>query len=537
MSGRFAYFDPFKLDTLELCLWNDGEECRDPRLNPLALRILVHLLRKDGEVVRATDLEDLLDQAFTDVGRSASLARYIWRIRNCADKDKKMARYIRTVPKKRDAAGIGGYRFVGHVEFSDEIPAIIARSPSAVTSDGKEAEFILSMDGIIANTVGELIYERASDSLIAACGVSYERALEDFAFALVYGSRLMARWEAKIEPRQLKEIEPGHRLVLALPTGVYEREVFDEDLKADSFFKDENCVNQVRSYIHSMGECLSDPFFVRLCRDWLVREAAQYLGTHPSLFTSTADRTEFQFGWKYYRHGLLQEVPSILGATAFRTLLNFVPEYPTTDTGISRGDRYAEGVRVQFVSANVLTHLATMHQFEKNSARHVMRRLPYAIRCEVTKQASKTQLQTHVHKVVVRHALLHALRGISRVDRKDLLVTVLSNLRGTYPFSVIREMLGELNLLQIVPDVSHEQRAARLVEEIRKAAGGAIDPTDRYSFARSSVLKEIGSIDLNEYRALLSEIFPPLSILGKKRRLSGKTGRQNLRSLPFAGAA
>jgi hypothetical protein len=67
---------------------------------------------------------------------------------------------------------------------------------------------VLSIDSIILNAVGELIFGFVREEEIAECGSSYERSLEDFAFALVYGSELRAKWERR-DPRLAPNEKPA----------------------------------------------------------------------------------------------------------------------------------------------------------------------------------------------------------------------------------------------------------------------------------------------------------------------------------------
>lgn len=119
MAGRYAYFGPFTVDTAEPRIWRNGEECDHEKLTPLAIRILIRLFRAAGTVVRARDLKDLLSHTEDEAERRASLARYIYSVKTRAGEE--MPFYIENVPKKRDSAGIGGYRFLGHVEFDDQL--------------------------------------------------------------------------------------------------------------------------------------------------------------------------------------------------------------------------------------------------------------------------------------------------------------------------------------------------------------------------------------------------------------------------------
>ena len=378
-----------------------------------------------------------------------------------------------------------------------------------------EPKFILSIDGIIPNTVGELIFEKADEETIAECRLSYQRSLEDFAFALVYGSQLQARWpwQADEQPGKKQQLEPAQRLISTLPRDLYEREIFDADLKTEPFLETEENHDRIRAYVSTMGHCMQDAYFAGLCKDLIVREAATYFGIHDSLFHPAKDPSGYQFGKDYYRHRLLKEIPALMGMSGLNTLISFVPKYPHKKWAERVYDRYDDGARMEFVNEIVLTHLATMYQFEKNASRHGLWRMPYAIRAEVTKRASKTPAQRQLRNIVVRHALLFALRNVSSVDPKELIISVLTSLRDVHPFNVVREMLEEVSLLQLEPDASKEARARKLIREIRDAANPLSDQArDTYSLARSSVLKELSSVDLDEYKRRLLEFFPQLGM-------------------------
>jgi len=253
---------------------------------------------------------------------------------------------------------------------------------------------------------------------------------------------------------------------------------------------------------------MQSPFFVRLCKDWIAREAKTFLGVHPSLFNPVKDPTEFQFGKKYYRHELLKEVPTLLGDAAISTLVGFVPEFPELH---KKTDPYRTEARVEFVVENVFTHLTTMYQYEKNSEIHRYWRVPYALRAEVTKQ-SQTQMQRRLRDVIVRHALLFAMQQTLGPDRRQTIIGTLISMRGHFPFNVIREMLEELSLITLESSNSSEDRARKLIQEIFNAGDPrSSGPLDRYSLARSSVLKELSDADPDEYEARLYALFPELA--------------------------
>ena len=374
----------------------------------------------------------------------------------------------------------------------------------------QDHECVLSMDGIILNSVGEVIYERVPESTLVECRRSYRRALEDFSFAVVYGSQLNARWpyplEPLLEPKNEKK-EPAELIISSLPMSIYGQETFDKNLSDEMLFENRGHKNQIREYIRHMGKCVEEePYFVRLCRDFIAREAEIYMGTHPNLFKEVRDPSDRHFGKEYCRHDLSKDVRSLLGRVAMSQLVEFVPRFPAK----SKGEQYTEQARVQFVGEVVLTHIKTMYQQEKHCEKQRHWRMPYALRAEVTKRAQKTQTQRNLRYLIVRHALLFALRNTPRDDRR-LLITTLVTMRGHHPFKLIREMLEEMSLIQLQPDVTSEARAMKLIQEICNTAGPQrTEPTDSYLFARNSVLKEISNVNQTEYETLLSGLFPEL---------------------------
>ncbi len=120
-------------------------------------------------------------------------------------------------------------------------PPPVAASPVGGVLRGADLrpdpKFVLSVDGIILNSIGELIYERIGEETLRECRTSYRRALEDFSFALVYGSQLRAKWsrssEQPSETSGKKQKEPAEFIISSLPDDIYDREVCDRDVMAD----------------------------------------------------------------------------------------------------------------------------------------------------------------------------------------------------------------------------------------------------------------------------------------------------------------
>src|SRR5207245_501902 len=159
-----------------------------------------------------------------------------------------------------------------------------------------------------------------------------------------------------------------------------------------------------------MGQCIEMPLFATFCKDLLLREAEKFLGTDPSLFREEGGPSGYTFGKSYYQHDVLKEIPKLLGKPALAKLVGMLPRSPDEGLSKKKAEKYAAAALVQFVIQIVLTHITTMYEYEKNSAQSRRWRMPYALRSEVTRQFGKTHMQRELRHIVVRHALLFALR-------------------------------------------------------------------------------------------------------------------------------
>jgi DNA-binding winged helix-turn-helix (wHTH) protein len=431
--------------------------------------------------------------------------------------------YIQNVPQ-------WGYRFEEYKDpgnaSSGESPPM-GRAESPIVFDGKG--LILSVDGIILNFVGELLFDRVEAPIIRECSGSYERSLGDFAFAVVYGSQLLSKWHPASPSQSDSKAnkEPGALVISFLPTGLYNFEPLDEDLRNGALLRNDDDRNQVREYIGCMRQCLQEPLVVGLCRDLLVREAEKFLGVDGSLFQKIKHYSDCHFGKEYYRHDLVEEIPALLGPHGLATLVDFLPKSPQKDSGGKNKDEYEQSALIQFVSEVVLTHFTTMYEFEKSSQRQGTWRVPYALRAEITRQLSRTQQQRRLRRIVVRHALRYALREASGDDRKADIISMFVDMRGIEPFMEIREMLGELVVLKA--DESKEVRAMKLNRDIRNAGYlHQIGRSDFFSTSRNSILRELAKENQNddEYRSLLCTRFPALDLRPSKGREIAKSFRR-----------
>jgi transcriptional regulator with XRE-family HTH domain len=389
--------------------------------------------------------------------------------------------------------------------------AIDPASISDIRNTQSQTGFILSVDGIILNHVGELVFEAVSDETIRQCRGSYQRSLEDFAFALVYGSQIRSKWNPASPKagRETRKPESAVSLISLLPPQLYDCEDLDEDVRRGALLNNDRDREQVRAYLACVGECMQEPRFVRFCKDLLVREADMFLGADASLFREGGDPDDYKYEKEYYRHEILRDVPAILGSPAVTTLMAFLPKFPN-NTGKRKSDMYAKSALSQFVSQVMLTHLTTMYEFEKNSERHHRWRLPYALRAEVTRQLSRTRKQRRLRDILVRHALIGALRETSGLDKKITIIDILASSRNDSPFNEIRGMLEELHLIGLQADEEAEKRASKFIQDISKAGHAADEQPERIALAHSSVLRDLAKNDPDEYEKRLYRIFPEL---------------------------
>jgi hypothetical protein len=181
-----------------------------------------------------------------------------------------------------------------------------------------------------------------------------------------------------------------------------------------------------------------------------------------------------------------------------------------------------------------------MYQFEKHVASTNIWRVPYGLRAELTKEATKGHPQRQLKQILLSHALNYALHEVSlSSDRMDV-IRVLSEMRDQYPFNEIRAWLEKLSFTlwrDSGDDDDDDAHAARIIEEIRRARRGDDLVTDAFLAAHSSVLRELAHPDLDRYRERLYKIFPELNPLRFDRSDSGLGGYDLIRGFALPSFA
>jgi DNA-binding winged helix-turn-helix (wHTH) protein len=123
-------FEPFQLDTVNHCLWREGE--RMP-LTPKAFDVLRHLV---GHADRLVTQDELLDAIWPETYvNPEGIRKYVLEIRKVLGDQRNPPSFIETLPKR-------GYRFIAKV--TDE------RAPASPSTTGDAAGNMVGRDGALA---------------------------------------------------------------------------------------------------------------------------------------------------------------------------------------------------------------------------------------------------------------------------------------------------------------------------------------------------------------------------------------------------
>ena len=360
--------------------------------------------------------------------------------------------------------------------------------------------FALLTDGMIVSHVGELIQNDDDTREIRQhCRQSYQRCLEDFAFALVYGSKIVTSKDFR--PSVTKPTQPGQELATRLGE-ICEIHVLEDDLKDGVLFANVPSRELIKKNLLFFADCLRQPKNVRYFRDWLVREAKIHLGTDSSLFREGTEPEKYQFDVvrPYYRNRLLQDV---LDVKTVDTLVSFLPKCP-----VPKGDPYATSALKEFATQNALTLMTIDQEYDESAVRNGKWRMPHVTR-SLVKQGSIDQ-QEYLRDLVTLNALVAAFRHTKR-EKPDMLLTILIDLRDQDPFKQVRQILERENLLFLEPNQQKEEKAQKLIALINSHAKSTDQDLDRFMIERRAALRRLSPLLTREYEGELYRIFPDLS--------------------------
>jgi DNA-binding winged helix-turn-helix (wHTH) protein/tetratricopeptide (TPR) repeat protein len=124
-------FPPFRMDTVNQCIWRRNESGNDDRilLRPTAFAILRYLVDHAGRLVTP---EEILDAVWHDTYVQPDvLKRHVFDIRNQLGDDPKVPRYIGTLPRR-------GYQFIADVRDAASTEPAAADTPAQTKLVGQD---------------------------------------------------------------------------------------------------------------------------------------------------------------------------------------------------------------------------------------------------------------------------------------------------------------------------------------------------------------------------------------------------------------
>ncbi len=480
----------------------DIERQREASVRGKDRKVLRFLILKYGHEYSN---DDIILEIWGEEGSNDSLYQSIVKLRRVLNGEGK--EYIDKDPYRlaeepkpifAESRHTGKEQAVADVEFSD------AEQPNESASVRKD-DFTLIVDGMIINTAGELLHEDADTSHVRTiCAASYERCMEDLAFASVYASRLVT--SKGFRPSLTTPGQPGVDVRKRLGEICIERP-YPSDISEGRLLRIPDIRNGIRADITRLARCVTDKRCIHFFRAYMVREAAKHLGEDISLFQEDFDPNNFKYNVArpYYQDRDLQ---SALGSTATNILAGFLPKSP-----LKSKDRFAKNALREFVTRNVLSLITIMWESDTFAQTTGAWRMPHILRALVLEQrhndSAGIQHQKLVRHLVVQHALMTALQHMRKTNRDDLM-SYLLNLRDDYPFKQIRQLLNSEHLIFIAPGAGREKAARRVLEEFKKFTDPGAVHADPVSLAHRSTLRTWGLAKAADYEHELYRVFPEL---------------------------
>jgi len=379
-----------------------------------------------------------------------------------------------------------------------------SRLPSELSS-GLHRDFTLIVDGMIINSVSELIHEdKETDRIRKTCFNSYERSLEDLAFAAVYASRLVTSKDFR--PSLTTPDQPGQEVAARLRE-ICEQRAYPSYITDGRLLRMGATRDGIRADIQGLAKCVTDRQSVHFFRDYMVREAAKHLGKHDTVFQEdfAPDKYKFDVEKLYYTDRELQDA---LGTEATKILVGFLPKSP-----LNSKDLYAENALREFATRNVLSLITIMWEGEVYAKETEAWRMPHVLRALVMRQRSNdragTQHQEFLRSFAVEHALTAALRQTRRKTRHNLMAALL-NIRDDRPFKQFREVLNQHHMMFVKPDTQREKDARRVLRQLKDLAVPTLIQPDKIHLAHGAALRISNSPTAADYEYEIARVFPEL---------------------------
>ena len=393
---------------------------------------------------------------------------------------------------------------------------VVFEKPSPFTSG-----FLLSLDNMTVNLVSDLLFEDGPPGIILhQCRRSYRRSLEDFAYAVVYGTRVATGRNF----RKSASDQIDRRIALIDQLGpLWEHQKFDESLKDGAALRDPRCQREIRNDLTLLDKSIQScewPF-----REWALYSAYRHLGDDESLQDNELPPGEYKYDVRtlpYYRESSFERA---IAPLAVDLLSGYARE------GILKDPKMPSDNAIRhFVRGGVMNLVAVMHEYRISCSDLGLFRIPHVLRCVIQETAesyNKTKHQQHLRNLVVQHVLATAFLEVSTIDKRSL-VTVLIKLRETSPFSTIRHILENAGLILAHPSEGNEKAAERLYRDIKSKIDPLIILNEHFGVHQQAILhqmrsseeraalREIGNISATEYEPKqLFHLFPELNPLWK----------------------
>jgi hypothetical protein len=362
--------------------------------------------------------------------------------------------------------------------------------------------FQIGIDGIILSQSAELL-RPVDEGMLHSCAFSYRRCLEDLAFALVYADKILKYGSLRptLDPTEYKAPHLFAK-ILERDSGILDQLYVDQDIHGDQLLQDrkhrDGIVHDMQLLEESVRSELDQPRF----KEWLMREAAMYFGSHGSVFEKQHDPAEYQYA-DTVRYHTNREIQSSVGDDVIKILDSALPKTPK-----NLPDAYSDGARREFITRNMLSLVTIMRAYELSATRNGFWRMPHVTRaCIRFLDLRKSQLE--LRQVVVRHTLYAAL---ARSDSRDSVIESLCDLRNQPEPKAIRELLGNADLLVLNADEAKEETARTLIARINSLSPNQ-ESSGQDAFVMHkwhSTLRELAVPTWTKYDDKLFRVFPEL---------------------------
>lgn len=336
---------------------------------------------------------------------------------------------------------------------------------------GEEAmdKLVVVLDGITVQHAGELLFGSAFSASRRWLGRdTYIRCLEDFAFAIVFGSEFSTSGSLP----KVREDRPGFLVTTEFKDRYIEVDA-DKSLPVETMLMDYEFRESVSGALSYLEMAFRRQW--RFWRDFVIREAIAHLGDHELLFQPSTQPDSFVFAKSppYLVDRKLQEQIST----------NYTAELSNQLRKHLPVQRVAETALREFIARATLTHCVIDKWYEVTSAdaleSHGMR-LPHITRSILGSVRLDTQSEPlqPARTIITQHALAHAL---SVSATRENLIQYLKQMPYQKPFPMIRALFMELSQeMERGQDKERKRKkTARIIDEINKlrsGSGGAQDP-------------------------------------------------------------